>query len=244
MKRLLIIGATSAIASETARRFAGPGTQLCLAARNAARLEVVAADLRVRGATVTIVPFDADDLASHGRLIEAARAHLGTIDAVLIAHGVLPEQTADEIRPDAVLASFATNATSVISLLTLLASVFEAQRGGCIAVITSVAGDRGRRSNYIYGAAKGAVALFLQGLRGRLRAAGVSVVTIKPGFVDTPMTASMPKNALYASAATVGAGIHRAMLAGKDVVYVPWYWRSIMLVIKAIPERIFKRLSI
>ncbi|HET8842857.1 MAG TPA: SDR family NAD(P)-dependent oxidoreductase, partial [Ktedonobacteraceae bacterium] len=144
----------------------------------------------------------------------------------------------------ATLQEFAINGASVISLLTLLGNYFEQQKRGCIAVISSVAGDRGRQSNYIYGAAKAAVTAFLSGLRNRLARYGVAVVTIKPGMVDTPMTAHMRKSRLFADPQVVGRGIYDAMLKRKDVVYLPGYWRIIMMVIKSIPEPIFKRLSL
>ena len=125
-----------------------------------------------------------------------------------------------------------------------LANRFEQSRGGCIAVISSVAGDRGRQSNYVYGSAKGGLDRFLQGLRNRLYRAGVAVVTIKPGFVDTPMTAALPKNALYASPRQVARGVYRAIEARRSVVYLPWFWRPIMLLIKLLPESVFKRLRL
>ncbi len=142
------------------------------------------------------------------------------------------------------LYSLETNAISVISLLTIGANYFEQQRKGCIAVISSVAGDRGRPSNYVYGTAKAAINAFMQGLRACMAKSGVAVVTIKPGYVDTPMTAPYKKNPLYASARAVGEGTYAAMMHGKDVVYLPWFWRPIMLLVCAIPERIFKRLSL
>jgi short-subunit dehydrogenase len=123
------------------------------------------------------------------------------------------------------------------------AAHFDAQRSGCLAVITSVAGVRGRKSNYIYGSAKAAVSTFLEGLRDRVSAAGVSVVDIRPGFVDTPMTVHLPKNLLYATPAAVGARIHRAMLAGNAVVYTPWFWRWIALALQLIPRSIFAKLT-
>lgn len=244
MRRVLILGATSAIGGQAARRFAADGVHLCLVARNPALLDAVAADLRVRGARVDAIVADLDDVASHAALIANVFERTGGIDDVLITYGVLPDQVECDRDTRLLLASFATNAVSVISLLSLLAGYFERERRGCIAVVASVAGDRGRRPNYAYGSAKGAVALFMQGLRGRLHNSGVRVVTIKPGFVDTPMTAHLRKNALYSSAETVGAGVYRAMSGRRDVVYVPGYWRWIMLIIKLIPEAIFKRLNI
>ncbi|HXC65533.1 MAG TPA: SDR family NAD(P)-dependent oxidoreductase, partial [bacterium] len=121
---------------------------------------------------------------------------------------------------------------------------FEAQGRGCLAVISSVAGDRGRQSNYVYGTAKATVTAFLSGLRNRLFRSGVQVLTIKPGMVDTPMTAALKKGPLFASADTVAAGIVRAVDKRRDVVYVPGYWRLVMGVIKALPEGVFKRLKL
>ena len=242
MRRVLIVGATSAIAEAAARRFAEDGDSLCLAGRNAARLEAIAEDLRVRGATqVDTLVLDANDFAKHVAALARTTERLGGLDTVLIAHGTLPDQAACQASVEATLQALATNAISVIALLTLVANRFEASRAGTIAVISSVAGDRGRQSNYVYGTAKGAVSLFTQGLRNRLARSGVKVVTIKPGFVDTPMTAAFKKGALWATPDQVGRRIHRAIARGEDVVYTPWFWRWIMAVITAVPERIFKR---
>lgn len=245
MKKIVIIGATSAIAHETAKLFAAEGASLFLVGRNAGKLDAVAADLRVRqAARVDTFVLDMNDLARHAELWAAAREAFGAIDAILVAHGQLPDQPLCERSPEEAINAFTTNCLSIVSLLTLVAQDFEQQRSGCIAVISSVAGDRGRQSNYVYGAAKGGVSLFLQGLRNRLFKAGVSVVTIKPGFVDTPMTAGLPKNFLYSSAATVAGRIHRAMQDGDDVVYVPVFWHAIMGVIRLLPERVFKRMRL
>lgn len=243
--KLMIIGATSAIAHEAARQFAADGAEFFLVGRDPDKLAAVQRDLDVRGAgRVVLHTLDLNDLAQHEALIAAAYGAMGALDAVLIAHGTLPDQARAQADVEATLQEFTTNALTYISLLTLLAGRFEQQRRGCIAVIASVAGDRGRGSNYVYGAAKGAVSLFASGLRARLSKAGVAVVTIKPGFVDTPMTAHLKKNPLYASPATVGRRIYVAMLKGEDVVYAPWFWRYIMWIIRLIPERVFKRLSL
>jgi decaprenylphospho-beta-D-erythro-pentofuranosid-2-ulose 2-reductase len=245
MTTLLIVGATSAIAQATARRFAAEGARFFLVGRDADKLAAVADDLRVRGAAETeTYVLDLNDVEKHAAMIEAATAALGTLDAALIAHGTLGDQKANETLVVETLRDWSTNATSVIALLTLLANTFERQRHGTIAVISSAAGERGRRSNYIYGAAKAALSVFLEGLRSRMHAAGVAVVTIKPGLVDTPMTATIPKNFLFASPERVGRDIHRAMTRGTAVVYTPWFWRYVILLIRLIPEPIFRKLPI
>jgi short-subunit dehydrogenase len=242
LRKILIVGATSAIAEATARLFAADGDELCLAGRNEARLAASAADLRVRGAAqVETIALDANDLARHDRAVTTAAETMGGLDIVLIAHGKLPDQKACEASVEATSEALMTNATSVIALLTIVANRFEQQRAGTIAVISSVAGDRGRQSNYVYGTAKAAVSIFAQGLRNRLARTGVKVVTIKPGFVDTPMTAELKKGPLWATPEAVGRRIYRAIVKGEDVVYTPWFWRWVMLVIRAMPESIFKR---
>ena len=177
-------------------------------------------------------------------MLEAAEIALGGLDVALIAHGSLPDQKACEASVDLTLQEINTNALSVIALATLIAQGFEKQGRGTLAVISSVAGDRGRRSNYVYGAAKGMVSLFMQGLRNRLTRKGVQVLTIKPGFVDTPMTATFPKGALWAKPDAIARGIVRAVERGADEVYLPGFWRLIMLIIRHIPERVFKKLSL
>lgn len=243
--RILIVGATSALAHEAAKLFARDGAELVLVARSPLKLNAVQSDLQVRGAKqIETIEADLSDLTRHQEIIEAALKPFSGLDMVLIAYGTLGDQRACEQSVEATLQEFTTNCTSVISLLTLLANYFEQEGRGCIAVISSVAGDRGRQSNYIYGAAKGAVTVFLQGLRNRLAQKGVAVVTIKPGRVATPMTAHMPNSRLVADPRAVGRGIYRAMLRRKDVVYLPGYWRYVMWVIKSIPESRFKRMNI
>lgn len=243
--RVLIIGATSAIAGETARSYAAGGAKLFLTGRDAAKLASVADDLRVRGASeVHTGVLDVAQIPRHAQIIESATSSLGGLDVALIAHGTLPAQSACQEQVADTLEALHLNFTATVALLTLLANYFEAQHRGSIAVITSVAGDRGRQSNYVYGAAKGGVERFLQGLRNRLHPSGVSVVTIKPGFVDTPMTAAVKKNLLFASPRRVGRSIHRAIERRRDVVYIPWFWRPLMMLIRALPERLFKRLHL
>ena len=246
MRKILIIGATSAIAEATARLFAARGDALFLVARNAEHLRAVVADLNVRGAARTDnATLDATDFAAHEAVLDRAERDLGGIDVALIAHGTLSDQAQCERSLDALRREFDTNAISTIALLTSLANRMEARRSGTLAVISSVAGDRGRQSNYVYGAAKAAVSTFLGGLRQRLAKSGVTVLTIKPGFVDTPMTAGIAnKGALWAQPEHIAAGIVKAIDGRRNIVYLPWFWRWIMLVIRHIPEPIFKRVKL
>jgi short-subunit dehydrogenase len=245
MQKILIIGATSAIAEATARRYAQRGDSLYLLARNGERLDALLADLKLRGAAATAgAQFDANHHDRHAAVIAQAAEAMGGLDAVLIAHGTLPDQQACQADAALALREIGTNALSVIGLLTHIANRFEAQRSGVIAVIGSVAGDRGRQSNYVYGSAKGMLAIFLQGLRNRLHKAGVHVLTIKPGFVDTPMTAAFPKGPLWATPDQVAQAIVKAMDQRRNVLYTPFFWWGIMAIIRAIPEAIFKKLSL
>jgi len=246
MRNMLIIGATSAIAEATARRFAATGARFYLVGRHAERLAAIARDLEIRsGQPVASESLDLDQLDQHPGLLERADQVLGGIDLALIAHGTLPDQNGCQQSVQKTLAAIHTNALSVISLTTLLANRFEQRGRGTLIAISSVAGDRGRQSNYVYGAAKGMISLLLQGLRNRLSSKGIQVITIKPGFVDTPMTAAFEKKGLlWAQPDQIAKGIVAAVERGRDEVYLPWFWRWIMLVIRHIPERLFKRLQL
>lgn len=243
--RVLVVGATSAIASETARRYAAHGARLFLTGRHAERLQAVAADLRARGAAA--VETAVLDVTDHGRgqeIVDAAWSAFGGLDVALLAPGTLPDQARCQESTEQAVAALDVNLVSAVALLTPLANRFEAARHGCIAVITSVAADRGRQSNYVYGAAKGGLDRFLEGLRNRLFRSGVAVVTVKPGFVDTPMTAGLRQGPLFVSARRAGAAVHRAIERRRNVAYIPWFWRPIMAIIRAIPEPAFKRLRL
>lgn len=245
MSNVLVLGATSAIAQATARIFAEEGDNLILIGRNRDKLKEVAQDLEVRGAaSVKCAVLDFTRLKRRKKALEKIYEKLSPIDVVLVAYGVLVDQQACEQDFSAAEEQLNTNLISVCALLNELAHYFEEQKKGVIAVISSVAGDRGRQSNYFYGAAKGGLSIYLQGLRNRLYPAGVSVVTIKPGFVDTPMTAHLDQGILFVSPDVVARGIVKAIRKKKNVVYVPWFWRWIMLIIKAIPEPIFKRMKL
>jgi decaprenylphospho-beta-D-erythro-pentofuranosid-2-ulose 2-reductase len=245
MRRTLVIGATSAIAEATARMLAERGDALYLVARNGERIAAVASDLSVRGSPrVGCEVLDANDLDAHEPMLERAELFLGGLDTVLIAHGTLSDQKACEGSVELTLHELNTNALSVVALLTLIANRLEVRRAGTIAVISSVAGDRGRGSNYVYGSAKALVTAFMSGLRQRLSKCGVAVVTIKPGFVDTPMTAAFAKGPLWAHPQRIAAGIVRALDRKSGTVYLPAFWRPIMLIVRAIPERLFLRLTL
>jgi len=246
MKKILVIGAGSAIAEATARMFAQRGDALFLVGRKAEVLESMCADLRVRGAqTVGRHVMDANAFDGHAAMLNEAERALGGLDIVLVAHGTLGDQKACEGSVELTLRELNTNGISVVALLTLLAARFEQRGAGTIVVISSVAGDRGRQSNYVYGSAKALVTAFTSGLRQRLYPLGICVITVKPGFVDTPMTAAFPKGALWAKPQQIAAGIVSAVDRGSaTVVYLPWFWRWIMLIIRSIPESIFRRLQL
>ena len=246
MATILILGATSAIARATASEFAAHGANLLLAGRDAAELAAVAADLGLRyGVHTQTCRIDALDYASHPAVLDAALAALDEpLTGAVVAIGYLGDQAAGQSDWDEARRILDTNYTACVSLCNFLANYLAERRSGFLCVIASVAGDRGRQSNYLYGAAKGGLAIYLQGLRNRLHAAGVRVITIKPGFVDTPMTFGRPGMFLVASPEAVGRGIYRAVTRGKDVAYLPWFWWGIMLIIKSIPERVFKRLHL
>lgn len=245
MKKVIILGATSAIAQATVRLLAARGASLYLVGRNAANLEAVARDATTRGAQkVEFRSLDLNDCEAHASLVERAWQALGGLDGAVLAHGVLGDQEESQRTWAAAEVVLRTNFLSAASLLTELANRFEAQKAGTLVVLSSVAGDRGRQSNYVYGASKGALTVFLQGMRNRLAKSGVAVVTVKPGFVDTPMTAHVPKNKLFASPEQVARGLLKAADQRKNEVYVPGFWALIMLIIRSIPEPVFKRLKL
>jgi decaprenylphospho-beta-D-erythro-pentofuranosid-2-ulose 2-reductase len=244
MAKVLILGATSPIARLLALRFGAEGAQLYLAARDADEAARIAADVTVRtGAAAASGPFDATEFASHDQFMRAAVDALGGLDGVIVCFGTLGDEDAAQRDPAAALATLHQNFTGAVSLLTLAARQLESQRGGFMIVIGSVAGDRGRARNYVYGAAKGALAIFAQGLRGRLARAGVHVLTVKLGTVDTRMTWGREGALLAVAPAAAADRIFAAWRRRAEVVYVPWFWRPIMTGLKLVPERLFKRVS-
>lgn len=244
-RRVLILGATSGIAQETSRCFAAERARLFLVARDQEKLAALADDLKIRGAeSVESYQADLTDYSAYPLIISRAFGLWEGLDAALIAHGSLPDQLSAENDLAALRSAIETNYLSVVSLLMELAKVFEKQSYGVLAVIGSVAGDRGRRNNYIYGSAKAAIATCAAGLRLRLTRVGVQVVLIKPGWVSTPMTEHLPQNLLFASAEQAGRGVYKAMISPRAVVYLPWYWKWIMGIIRCLPEPIFAKLNL
>lgn len=242
---ILVLGANSAIAKATARLWAEQGHHIYLVGRDPGKLEALTQDLKVKTrGKVYSEAMDLVDTSLHDSLIKRAKITLGKIDLVFIAHGTLGDQSTCEKSWAESLKILNENFLSQASLLTLIANEFDFARHGHIAVITSVAGDRGRAKNYVYGSAKGALSLFLGGIRNRLAAKNIPVTDFKLGFVDTPMTTHYKKGPIWATPESVAQGIVTAIEQRKDVVYLPWFWCWIMMVIRGIPEKIFKKLSI
>lgn len=243
MNYVLIIGAKSDIAKELARVYAANGYALYLAARNSDELADQVQDLKVRsGQDAQALELDLTDFASHAEFWQQLNPKpVGVINVA----GFMAEQKDCEQNWNLSLQTINANFTGAVSLLNLVANEFEQNKAGFIVGVSSVAGDRGRKANYIYGASKAGFSAYLSGLRNRLAEVGVPVLTVKPGFVSTKMTAGMDLPAkLTAEPAQVASHIFKAQQKGKDVIYSKPIWRLVMLIIKYIPERIFKKLSI
>lgn len=247
-QNVLIIGATSGIARALCRTMAQRGCRLVLAARDLEELDPVVRDLRVRyDARVSVEAFDATDYDEHPRFFDRCLEHVdGDLTGAVLCFGYLPDQKHAEADFAEARKTVEVNFLAAVSILSLVANYLEQRRGGYLAAISSVAGERGRQSNYTYGASKSALSAYLQGLRNRLHHAGVQVTTVKPGFVDTPMTQGIvdPDSLLVASPTRVATDLDRAIRQHRAVVYTPWWWRPIMAAIRSIPERVFKRLRL
>lgn len=246
MQKVVILGATSGIALEVGRQLAQRGCELLLVARSPQRLATLQSDLLVRGAkNVVVFAADLACIQQHAEIFNFSRHSLTGFDTVLLAYGSMHDQKDSESSVDILLDELNVNFVSACAILTLFAADLEQRGTGCIAAITSVAGDRGRRSNYVYGSAKGALSLFLQGLRSRLHPAGVKVITIKPGPVQTSMTDHFPNANRFAEPELVARDIVRALARrSPDVLYTPRIWRYVMTAVEHIPETIFKRLAL
>jgi short-subunit dehydrogenase len=246
MKNVLILGANSAMARALARRVAAPEVQLALAGRHVKEMEKTAADLDVRGQgpKAMVLSFDAQALETHEKFWQQVTGKMKTVDEVYVFFGQMHPQA--DAQRDFRLAEemLVTNYVGAVSILEKVAATMEARKAGLIVGVSSVAGDRGRRSNYLYGSSKAGLSAFLSGLRNRLAPAGVHVMTVKPGFVDTPMTANLEKGLLYAKPEAVAKGILKAAKKRKDEVYLPFFWKWIMLMIIHIPEGVFKKLKL
>ncbi len=244
-RKILVLGATSGIAQATCRIWAAQGASLFLVARNGEKLAAVAADLRTRGAGyVDCAVADLDDTDKHAELLAHAVNSLTGMDVAYLAHGILGDQAEAERDFNAAAQILYTNLLAPISLLTWLANFCVQRHAGVLAVISSVAGDRGRKSNYLYGSSKAGLTAFLGGLRNRVDREGVTVLNIKPGPTRTAMTAAMPKSDKFADVDSVAESIVSAIDKRKDVLYVPFQWQPIMFVIRNIPERIFKKMNL
>ena len=244
MANIVIVGATSAIAQATARSLCEQKPSFLLVGRNRERLDQLAEDLRVRGADSVFVHVAVfDEIQNSGNVLQAAISQLGTVDTILMAHGILPDQTEVEKNAIQLQTLFAINCVNTILLIREFAEYFEGQGSGALAVITSVAGDRGRPSNFAYGASKRAVSIYLEGLASRLQGTNISVIDIKPGLVDTPMTALLDKQGLFWSTSTrIAKDIVRALDKTSGVVYTPWFWRHIMRVVRYLPGFVIRRM--
>lgn len=247
MKNIVIVGATSAIAERCARILVNQAMQVLLVGRNAEKLDVIGRDLQVRNqsARVEVLARELTSAESVDEIVKIATQKMGTIDLVLIAQGILPDQQTCQSDLEACRASLDINAISPVLFAEGFANIMLASAGGTIAVIGSVAGDRARKSNYVYGAAKGFVEKYVQGMQHRLADSTVTISIIKPGPTDTPMTSHLKSNgARLADADAVARDIVAGISARKSVIYTPGRWKYIMLIIKAIPFFIFKKINI
>lgn len=243
MGHVLILGATSDMAKALAYKYASEGFNLMLAARHSDRLTEVVSDLQIRYTVeVAALEFNALDYQNHADFYQSLP---NPPEIAICVFGYLGNQAKSQTDFAEAEQIIATNYLGAVSILSLIANDFEAKGRGCIIGISSVSGDRGRGSIYTYGSAKAGMTAYLSGLRNRLAKVGVPVITVKPGFVRTKMTADLKLPPLItATPEQVAHDVYRAYKSGQSVVYTLWMWRFIMLIIRAIPEPIFKRLSL
>jgi decaprenylphospho-beta-D-erythro-pentofuranosid-2-ulose 2-reductase len=244
-KRVIVLGALSAMAEATARLYAADGARLILGGRNVERLQQVGADLAARGAAEARPwPVDFAACADPAGELERMAAHLeGPVDAILLFFGVLGDQALAERDPAEATRIIDGNFTAAVPWCLAAAALLERQKGGALVVVSSVAADRGRQSNYVYGAAKAGLSVLVEGIAHRLARSGAHAVAVKAGFVDTPMTAHLRRGGpLWAKPATVARDIRAAAeRPGRPVVYTPWFWRFIMLAVRNVPAFIFHK---
>lgn len=240
---VLVLGATSAIATAFCRRRAGKGARFVLVARHAERLDAVRADLVARGAADAVtIASDLADMTDTATRFADFVGRLGEPDEVLLAYGVLGDQARAQDDPEETRRLIDVNFTSAALWMQLCAQHLGRGKPCDLVVIGSVAGDRGRQSNYVYGAAKAGLDAFAEGMAHRAHGSGLRVVTVKPGFVDTPMTAHLDRSGpLWAKPEAIAAAIDRALARGQRIVYAPWFWRPIMTAVRATPRTLFYR---
>lgn len=243
MPTVLILGAGSDMAIAIAREFARQKYNVQLAARNAASLTALQQDLQIRHeVTASCHAFDATDFNSHQGFYEGLPVKP---DVTICVFGYLGYQEKGQTDWAEAARIIHTNYTGAVSILNVVATDYAARKQGVIAGISSVAGERGRQSNYIYGSAKAGFTAYLSGLRNRLFHTGVHVMSVQPGFVYTRMTENLTLPPLLtAQPQDVAVAVYKGVLSRKNVLYVKWFWRYIMLIIKMIPEGIFKKLKL
>jgi len=245
LNTVIVFGATSTLAKCMIRQLAETGSALYLVARNKEKLQATCDDAIARGARLcSFYAIEFDQNTNYETIFDQANKEVGVLDTCIIAHGTLSDQQACEASEELMLEELDTNMLSYLKIMRFAGNLFSKQKRGMIIPIMSVAGDRGRQSNYLYGTAKAAVATYASGQRNRLHTDGVHVLTVKPGFIDTAMTAHLKKGLLWAQPETVASAILKAAQKRVNILYVPFFWRYIMFVIKAIPEQIFKRLKL
>lgn len=245
MKTILILGANSAMAKAWAMLVAKPEHQLILAGRHPNELEKNAADieLRTQAAKPVVMPFDAKKTETHAAFVQTLTERYPELDEVYLFFGTMKDQKASQQQFELSRETMTVNYVGAASILEQVANHMEKQKKGLIVGVSSVAGDRGRQSNYIYGSSKSAFSTYLQGLRNRLAHYGVHVMTVKPGLVHTPMTSHLKQGLLMASPETFAKGLLKAVHRKKNEAYIPWFWRWIMVVVKSIPENVFKKMK-
>jgi len=245
LSKILVLGATSTIAEETVRQLAAKKKDMILTARKVDDLEALKNDLEIRySVNITVKAFDALDFNEHETFFSEVTQD-DDLEGILLMYGAMEDQKEAEQSFELSKNMIDVNYTSAISILNIAANYFEQKKSGFIAAVSSVAGDRGRQSNYIYGSTKAGLSVYMGGLRNRLHKSNVHVLTIKPGMVDTKMTYGVVDDGpLLASPVKVAKDIANALVKRKEVLYTPWFWLVIMLIIKLVPEKIFKRTDI
>ena len=241
MKKVLIIGANSAVAGELAQRYAMDGSHLFLAARNVEKLDQLKS--RLGQSVVGTIAVDFNNTEQAELLIDSANSALGHIDLAIIAHGFLGDQLLSEDDLEHSLEIIHTNYTSIVAQLIPLTRAMKQQGTGKIAVLLSVAGDRGRPRNFTYGSAKGALAIYLQGLRSVAYNTGLEIYSFKLGPIDTPMTVDHEKNFSFTTTTHVADKIQTALTKKRYVCYIPSFWFWVMLIVRNLPEFIFQKLG-